>query len=141
VAIIALYVLDLVENNFFKEIEHQKLNDYVKVICKLPGIIEVPTGTKLSTETNRKELGKYPKYKLIASDCFRRSFATNYYKKIPTALQIGMTEHSKESLFITYINKREAKNANADLFMKFYKDLNKNKMPEMKLIENGTNSN
>jgi hypothetical protein len=118
VAIIAPYVLDLVENNFFREIEHQKLHDYVKVICKLAGIIEVPTGTKLSTETNRKALGKYPKYKLIASDCFRRSFATNYYKKILTAVKLGITEHSKENLFITYINKREAKNANADLFMK-----------------------
>ena len=141
VGIIAPHVLDIVENSLPKEIQHQKLNDYVKVICKLAGIVEVVKGTKLNTETNRKELGKYPKYELIASHCFRRSFATNYYKKIPTAVLIGITGHSKESLFLTYINKREDKDANADLFMKFYEDLNKDKTPEMKLIKNGTNNN
>jgi hypothetical protein len=53
-------------------------------------IIEVLKGTKLNTETNRKELDKYRKHKLIASDCSRRSFATTYYKKIPTAVQTGI---------------------------------------------------
>ena len=138
VGIIAPHVIDIVENNLPKEIQHQKLNDYVKVICKLARIDEVVKGTKLNTETNRKELGKYPKYELIASHCFRRSFATNYYKRIPTAVLIGITGHSKESLFLTYINKREDKDANADLFMKFYEDLNKDKKPEMKVLKNGT---
>jgi integrase len=140
IGIIAPHVIEIIENNLPKEIPHQKLNDYVKVICKLAGIVEVVKGTKLNTETNRKELGKYPKYELIASHCFRRSFASNYYKKIPTAVLIGITGHSKESLFLTYINKREDKDANADLFMKFYEDLNKDKKPEMKLIKNGTNN-
>ncbi len=136
VGIIAPHVLDIVENSLPKEIQHQKLNDYVKVICKLAGIVEVVKGTKLNTETNRKELGKYPKYELIASHCFRRSFATNYYKKIPTAVLIGITGHSKESLFLTYINKREDKDANADLFMKFYEDLNKDKEPQLRIVSN-----
>ncbi|MFE3846621.1 phage integrase SAM-like domain-containing protein [Flavobacterium sp. LB3P45] len=140
IGIIAPHVIDIIENDLPKEIPHQKLNNYVKVICKLTGIVEVVKGTKLNTETNRKELGNYPKYELIASHCFRRSFASNYYKKIPTAVLIGITGHSKESLFLTYINKREDKDANADLFMKFYEDLNKDKKPEMKLIKNGTNN-
>jgi integrase len=138
IGIIAPHVIDIIENDLPKEIPHQKLNNYVKVICKLAGIIEVVTGTKLNTETNRKELGKYPKYELIASHCFRRSFASNYYKIMPTAVLIAMTGHSKESLFLAYINKREDKDANADLFMKFYEDLNKDKKPEMKVIKNGT---
>jgi integrase len=136
VGIIAPHVLNIVENSLPKEIQHQKLNDYVKVICKLAGIVEVVKGTKLNTKTNRKELGKYPKYELIASHCFRRSFATNYYKKIPTAVLIGITGHSKESLFLTYINKREDKDANADLFMKFYEDLNKDKEPQLRIVSN-----
>jgi integrase len=136
VGIIAPHVLDIIENSLPKEIQHQKLNDYVKVICKLAGIVEVVKGTKLNTKTNRKELGKYPKYELIASHCFRRSFATNYYKKIPTAVLIGITGHSKESLFLTYINKREDKDANADLFMKFYEDLNKDKEPKLRIVSN-----
>ncbi|MFV8371414.1 phage integrase SAM-like domain-containing protein [Flavobacterium sp. LB2P74] len=140
IGVIAPHVIEIIENNLPKEIPHQKLNEYSKVICKMAGIVEVVKGTKLNTETNRKEIGKYPKYKLIASHCFRRSFSSNYYKIIPTAILIGITGHSKESLFLTYINKREDKDANADLFMKFYEDLHKNKKPEMKVIKSGTNN-
>ncbi|MBC7525905.1 MAG: phage integrase SAM-like domain-containing protein [Flavobacterium sp.] len=136
IGIIAPHVIDIIENQLPKEVPHQKLNDYVKVVCKMAGIIEVVKGYKLNTETNRKELGMYPKHELIASHCFRRSFATNYYKKIPTAVLIGITGHSKESLFLTYINERENKDSNADLFMKFYSDLHKDKTPEMKVILN-----
>lgn len=139
IGIIAPHVIEIIENNLPKEIPHQKLNEYSKVVCKMAGIVEVVKGTKLNTATNRKELGNYPKYELIASHCFRRSFASNYYKKIPTAVLIGITGHSKESLFLSYINKREDKDSNADLFMKFYEDLNKDKAPEMKVIKSGTN--
>lgn len=134
IGIIAPHVIDIIENNLPKKIQHQKLNEYSKVICKLAGIVEIVKGTKLNTDTNRKELGNYPKYELIASHCFRRSFASNYYKKIPTAVLIGITGHSKESLFLTYINKREDKDSNADLFIKFYEDLQKDKEPQLKII-------
>jgi integrase len=136
VGIVSPHVTEIVLNNFPKKIAHQKLNDIVKVICKLSGIDEVVKGTKLNTATNRKELGFYPKYELIASHCFRRSFASNYYKKMPTALLINITGHSKESLFLSYINKREDKDANADLFKKFYDELHKDKEPQMRLIKN-----
>lgn len=139
IGIIAPHVIDIVENILPQKIPHQKLNEYAKVICKLAGIVEVVKGTKLNTETNRKELGNYPKYELIASHCFRRSFASNYYKKIPTPILINITGHSKESLFLTYINKREDKDANADLFMQFYEKLNKDKEPQLKIIKSGTN--
>ncbi|WP_411377246.1 phage integrase SAM-like domain-containing protein [Flavobacterium psychrophilum] len=139
IGIIAPHVIDIVENSLPKKLQHQKLNDYIKVVCKLAGIDTIVKGTKLNTETNRKELGMFPKYDLMASHCFRRSFATNYYKKIPTPILINITGHSKESLFLTYINKREDKDANADLFMQFYEELNKDKTPQLKIIKNGTN--
>jgi integrase len=134
VGVFSPYVADMVLNDFPKQIPHQKLNDIIKVVCKLAGIVEVVKGTKLNTATNRKKTGFYPKYELIASHCFRRSFATNYYKKIPTPILINITGHSKESLFLTYINKREDKDANADLFKKFFDELHKDKTPEMKVI-------
>ncbi len=134
VGVFSPFVSDMVLNNFPKKIPHQKLNDIVKVVCKLSGIVEIVKGTKLNTVTNRKEKGFYPKYELIASHCFRRSFATNYYKKIPTPILINSTGHSKESLFLTYINKREDKDANADLFKKFYEELHQDKEPQMKLV-------
>lgn len=136
IGIIAPHVIDIVENNLPTKIQHQRLNDQIKEVCQLAGVVEVVKGSKLNTETNRKELGFYPKYELIASHCFRRSFATNYYKKIPTPILINITGHSKESLFLTYINKREDKDANADLFMQFYETIHKDKTPQLKVIKN-----
>jgi integrase len=135
VGVFSPYVSEMVFSSFPNKIAHQKLNDIIKVVCKITGIVEVVKGNKLNTETNRKETGFYPKYELIASHCFRRSFATNYYKKIPTPILINITGHSKESLFLTYINKREDKDANADLFKKFYEELNKDKEPQMRVIK------
>jgi integrase len=135
VGVFSPYVSQMVLSSFPKKIPHQKLNDIIKVVCKIVGIIEVVKGSKLNTETNRKETGFYPKYELITSHCFRRSFATNYYKKIPTPILINITGHSKESLFLTYINKREDKDANADLFKKFFDEMNKDKEPQMRVIK------
>lgn len=151
VGIIAPHVIDILENEFPHKISSQKLNTYIKKVCEVAKINEIVEGSKLIvTNTGkriinakgktvdeclrRKKLGFYPKYELITSHSFRRSFATNYYKKIPTAVLIGITGHSKESLFLSYINEREDKDTNADLFMKFYEDLNKDKTPEMKVI-------
>ncbi|MCF6131101.1 tyrosine-type recombinase/integrase [Flavobacterium wongokense] len=134
VGIVAPHVIEIIENQLPTKIQHQKLNDYIKVVCKLAGIDTIVKGTKLNIETNRKEVGFYPKYDLMTSHCFRRSFATNYYKKIPTPILINITGHSKESLFLTYINKREDKDANADLFMKFYETINKDKEPQLRVI-------
>ena len=139
VSINSPYIIDIIENNFPKKIQHQKLNNFIKIVCKLTGIDTLVKGTKLNTETNRKEVGMFPKYDLMASHCFRRSFATNFYKIIPTAVLITITGHSKESLFLTYINKREDKDANADLFKQFYENLNKDKQPQLKVIKNRTN--
>ena len=139
IGIIAPHVIDIIENSFPYKISTQKLNLYIKEVCKIAKIETLTEGKIFDAKTGRKELKFYEKHKLITSHSFRRSFATNYYKKIPTAVLIGITGHSKESLFLTYINQREDKDSNADLFMKFYEDLNKDKKPEMKLIKNGTN--
>ncbi|WP_281634600.1 phage integrase SAM-like domain-containing protein [Flavobacterium luteolum] len=138
IPIIASYAIDIVENELPIKIQHQKLNELIKVVCKIAGINTIIKGRKLNTDLNRKELGFYPKYELITSHCFRRSFATNYYKKIPTPILINITGHSKESLFLQYINQREDKDSNADLFRKFYEDMQMDKKPVLKIIKNGT---
>ena len=139
IGVIEPFAIDIIKNQFPIKIPHQKLNNYVKIICKLAGIDEVVKGKKLDSKTNRMVLGFYPKYELIASHSFRRSFASNYYKIIPTPILINTTGHSKESMFLKYINRREDKDANADLFMQFYEQLNKDKAPKLKVIKNGTN--
>jgi integrase len=138
IGIKAPHIIDLLENDLPHEISLQKLNDYIKKVCKIAEVNEIVEGKRLNKTTRRKELNFYPKHELICSHSFRRSFATNYYKKMPTPILMGITGHSKESLFLTYINKREDKDANAELFIKFWEDLNKDKKPEMKLIKNDT---
>ncbi len=126
--------LDIVQNQFPRKIQLQKLNDYTKVVCKLAGIDEVVEGKKLNIKTNRKELGFFPKYDLVSSHCFRRSFATNYYKQMPTGILMTITGHSKESLFLSYINKREDKDANANLFMKYFETIDREIKSNLKVV-------
>ena len=76
-------------------------------------------------KTKRKEVGIYPKYELITSHICRRSFATNYYKHIPTPILMEITQHSKEETFYSYIGKPKDKDANAKLFVKLVKEMNK----------------
>jgi integrase len=93
-------------------------------------------GKIYDAKIGRKVFDKYEKHKLITTHSFRRSFCTNYYKKIPTPVLMGISGHSKESIFRVYINVPEDTDENADLFMKFYNDIHKDKAPEMKVIKN-----
>lgn len=124
------HIISILNDNFPEHITDFRLNRLTKIICKMAGITQVVEGEKLNIITNRKEFGNYPKFELIASHCFRRSFASNYYKLIPTPILMNITGHSKESLFLIYINKREDKDANADLFMKYTEQINKNNSNE-----------
>lgn len=149
IGIIAPHVIDILENNFPYKISTQKLNDHIKKVCEEAKINTMTEGKIFDSKTGRKELKFYEKHLLITTHCFRRSFCTNYYKKMPTPVLMGISGHSKESIFRKYINAPEDKDENADLFMKFYDEIHKerekkaeedkHKTPEMKLIKNGTN--
>ena len=56
-------------------------------------------------EFTQKKSGIYKKYELVTSHIGRRSFATNFYGKIPTSFLIYMTGHSTEAMFLNYIGK------------------------------------
>lgn len=114
----------MLENEFPRSISSQNLNNYIKTVCKLSGIDEIVEGKILDKEIGRKVVGKYPKYQLVTSHSFRRSFASNYYKKIATPILMAITGHSKESMFLKYINKQEDRDENAKLFLQYYKQLN-----------------
>lgn len=148
-SVISEYLIDLIENDMPYKISIQKLNNHLKKLCKVAGIDEViegrknmviktvevvENGVKKTKKVFRKVFGKYPKYELVSSHTFRRSFATNYYKKMPTPVLINITGHSKESLFLAYINRQEDKDENAKLFMKFYKEIHKDKEKTLKVV-------
>lgn len=106
-------VLEILENRngeFPYSISDQKYNDYIKTVCQIAKIENLVTGSK-KVETKpksgvfRKKTDTYKKYELVSSHIGRRSFATNFYGKIPTTYLIYVTGHSTESMFLTYIGK------------------------------------
>ncbi|WP_425636061.1 tyrosine-type recombinase/integrase [Algoriphagus yeomjeoni] len=112
----------VLDTGFPQKISLQNLNDYIKEVAKAAKLYEIIEGKKYDAESKRKAFGKYPKHELITSHVCRRSFATNYYKKIPTTVIMGITGHIKESTFLQYINKPKDRDENAKLFLKYFSE-------------------
>ena len=106
---------------FPRSISDQRYNDYIKIVCKKTKINELVQGSLQKKTENglRKVSGKYKKWELVTSHIGRRSFATNFYGKIPTTYLIYITGHSSEAMFLNYIGK-----SNKDLAMEISKYFN-----------------
>lgn len=102
-----LQILDKRNGEFPRSLSDQKYNDYIKEVCKLTGINELTQGGKMidTDKGMRKVSGVYPKYELVTSHIGRRSFASNFYGKIPTSYLIYITAHGSEAQFLCYIGK------------------------------------
>lgn len=103
-------ILDKRGGEFPYAISDQKYNDYIKTVCEIAELTQKVMGSKhLETAPKsgifRKETGMYRKCDLITSHIGRRSFATNFYGKIPTTYLIYVTGHSTEVMFLNYIGK------------------------------------
>ncbi|WP_315820979.1 site-specific integrase [Paraflavitalea speifideaquila] len=84
------------------KISDQKINQYIKEICKLAEITE--TIEKQQTKGGEKVASVLEKWQLVTSHTARRSFATNMTKQgIPIQLIMKITGHKKESVFLKYI--------------------------------------
>lgn len=93
--------------NFPPTTTDQRYNYYIKSVCRLAKINE-PVRGKIATVTDlgtRKEAGIYPKWQLITSHVGRRSFATNFYGKLPTSFIKDITGHGTEAMLLKYIGK------------------------------------
>jgi integrase len=107
-----LEILNKRDGKFPYAISDQKYN-----ACEIAEINEVVSGSKKSETSEdsgiyRKESNDFKKWELVTSHIGRRSFATNFYGKIPTTYLIYVTGHSTEQMFLTYIGK-----SNKDLAM------------------------
>lgn len=80
-------------------------NKEIKLICKNAGITLEIIGDLKNKETNRKERGIYPKYKLIASHTCRRSFITNHLNKFSDKALMTITTHSSPEQLHSYNKK------------------------------------
>ncbi|MBR9846380.1 MAG: tyrosine-type recombinase/integrase [Algicola sp.] len=108
-------VLEVLRKNggdFPRAISKQRYNDYIKRVCKKAELNEKVIGRKqenISKDKNvkifRKVEREFEKWELVTSHIGRRSFATNFYGKIPTNYLIYVTGHSSESMFLQYIGK------------------------------------
>lgn len=112
-----LEILEKRNGKFPYAISDQKYNDFIKKVCEIAELNQLIKGSRI-TETEpdsgvfRKETKNFKKWELVTSHIGRRSFATNFYGKIPTTYLIYVTGHSTEAMFLNYIGK-----SNKDLAM------------------------
>ncbi len=106
-----LEVLNKRDGEFPRPLSDQKYNLYIKEVCKIAGINDKVEGAKMDPETKRKGAGIYEKWELVSSHIGRRSFSSNFYGSIPTALLIHATGHSTEKMFLDYVGKDDSHKA------------------------------
>ncbi|MCF2495779.1 site-specific integrase [Dyadobacter chenhuakuii] len=91
-------------------ISNQKMNDYIKEVCKLAKwetleSISITKGGKRITKT-------VPKWELVKTHTARRSFATNMYLRgIPAKTIMAVTGHATEKSFNKYIKVTQEEHA------------------------------
>lgn len=88
--------------NFPKKITPQRYNEQIKEVAKLANVVQSINTRKRNGF--RASLTSIPKWEAISSHIGRRSFATNFYGKIPTPLLMQATGHSSEQMFQRYIS-------------------------------------
>lgn len=93
--------------SFPRKISSAKFNEYLKVVCKESGLTNLVDGELKNKETKIREVGKFPKWKLITSKIGRKTFASNYFGKLPNELIMAQTGHKTESSFLAYVGKTQ----------------------------------
>ncbi len=114
-------ILDKRGGKFPKRLTDKKYNNFVKEVCLRAGITNKMKGkiTKVLPDGKiRGVTGIYKKHELITSHVGRRSFATNYYGKVPTAYIKTVTGHATEAMLLKYIGKADP-GAEQDIYKAF----------------------
>ena len=111
-------------------------NEHIKDVCEAAQLYAPTKGRKKLKHNEPTVQGVYPKYEVISSHVCRRSFATNFYGRIPTPILIGITGHGSERMFLLYIGKTTYDNAH-QMIEYFSKLVPKEKTPpQMEVIRN-----
>jgi integrase len=127
--------LEIIKNGLPYKISLTKFNEYLKDVCEIAGLIEPTTGRK-KEKNNAPTIKKvFLKHELISSHVCRRSFATNFYGRIPTPVLMNITAHGSERMFLSYIGKTTYDNA-YQMLEYFSKLAPKEKTPQLEVIHN-----
>ena len=124
VGVIDPTALDILRHHFPRKLYVPRFNKYLKLVLKEAGITQMVKGFKLNPKTQRKEMGLFSKYSVIASHDLRRSFATNFFGKITTPILMNMTGHTREATFMSYIGRDPNKDVVTDRFMEGVQRIN-----------------
>ncbi|WP_312752158.1 phage integrase SAM-like domain-containing protein [Epilithonimonas hominis] len=116
----------LQENNmkFPDPIDELTYNEQIKEVCRIAGITEKVRGSILKEVKKgvwRKVVGTYSKYLLIGSHIGRKSYCSNFYGKIPTALILEVSGHTEERTLMSYIGKKDS--TNSELIYNYYQNI------------------
>lgn len=144
---------EILKNGLPYPIAIQNFNTYIKEICKIAGIDKMIEGTKvMMLDENGNEIPKdkngkyvkkgvkrtvkgiYPKYELVTSHVCRRSFATNLYGIMSTALIMKITAHSTEKMLLQYIGKNSLDYAQQIADFYELQKLKKVKQPKLEVV-------
>lgn len=101
----------IIESGLPYKINLEHFNKYSKEVCKEAKINTIVKGKMRIDKKRTLTSGFYEKWQVISSHVCRRSFATNFYGKIPTSVLMNITAHSTESMFLSYIGKTTYDNA------------------------------
>lgn len=128
--------LEIIENDFPYKISLPRFNEYIKSVCKEAGI-NTPTKWRKKEKQGKPSVKKVsPKHEAISSHVCRRSFATNFYGRIPTPVLMNITAHGTERMFLSYIGKTTYDNAYQ--MLEYFSKLTPREKtpPEMEVIRN-----
>ena len=103
--------VEIIESGLPYKINLEHFNKYSKEVCKEAKINTIVKGKMRIDKKRTLTSGFYEKWQVISSHVCRRSFATNFYGKIPTSVLMNITAHSTESMFLSYIGKTTYDNA------------------------------
>jgi len=104
-------VKELLVDGFPRPISHQKLNDYIKEVCKIAEINEPTKGEKRIEKNGLNVEGIYPKWELITFHCGRYSFATNSKNIINNQMVRTITGHQSDTMLEHYQKPEHLKDA------------------------------
>lgn len=103
--------LEVLKDGFPYKTSLSRFNEYIKDVCQIAGI-DKPTKARIKEKKgtpHKKDI--FPKWQVISSHVCRRSFATNFYGRIPTPILMNITAHGTERMFLSYIGKTTYDNA------------------------------
>ena len=101
-------ILNKYKGEFPPVFEVNNYNTYlrcIKRVCKAAGLTQSIKTLKSKSSDDVSVITSKEKWELVGTHIGRRSFATNFYGKIPTALIMSITGHLTESSFLMYINR------------------------------------